>query len=61
MNDTFPFTTPTSVLETRPSPFTIPKSNSFTSPRAVTMTFPGEMSRWTRPIGLPAASVWLCA
>ena len=61
MNETFPFTTPTSVFDTRPSAFTMPKSNSFTSPREVSMTLPGEMSRWTSPIGFPTASVRLCA
>ncbi len=52
MNDTFPFTTPASVRDTRPVALTMPKSRSFTSPRAVTMTLPGEMSRWTIPSGV---------
>jgi hypothetical protein len=48
------------VFVTRPSALTMPKSNSFTSPRADTRMLLGETSRWTMPIGRPASPsfVW---
>ena len=45
MKPTFPFTTPFWVWDTRSVAFTMPKSSSFTSPRAEIRTFSGEMSR----------------
>ncbi len=56
-----PFTIPTCVLLTRRFDFTMPKSDSFTSPGSDTMTLLAEMSRWTIPIGEPTLSRCSCA
>ncbi len=61
MKLTLPFTTPCWVRVTRPSAFTMPKSNSFTSPRAVTRMLLGETSRWTMPSADPLSPVRLWA
>ena len=61
MKKRLPFTTPACVRVVRSSLLTMPKSSSFTSPRAETIRLLGETSRCTRPMALPASLARVCA
>jgi hypothetical protein len=53
MKFTLPFTSPARVCVERCAHLAMPKSSSFTSPRAEASTFIGDTSRWTIPSGRP--------